>query len=413
MLLWPKATRLSSKYRCIFQTRFMNSVFDSKRFRLMVFFGLFTVVTVVGQSLSSMNFNYCYDPNTEIDFVMRPVVNNGQVQVYYKITANRKEFPAEVYSISFQSRGDFNDRTEAPASGRDSVLTRTAQTIEGIFTTKSANQKWYLVFKVMNTNTQNTFHFFSMIDDLWPPNQLVSGARGIVSGNYVPLAESVKFQSDKKLYAYLYREKFNAALPPFAESKPADPFLIADSSFSFSKEFTPKKRGLYLIQEDTTAARGVAFLATDASYPKYTRVALLAPPLVYITTDDEYLRLSASNIEKAAFDKVILEITNDKDRARNLMRSYFQRVELANRYFTEYKEGWQTDRGMIYVIYGQPDEVSRTATSETWYYQSRKTKFEFKKSGSVFSPENYRLERDNKYMPEWFSMVDLWRKSRF
>jgi GWxTD domain-containing protein len=269
------------------------------------------------------------------------------------------------------------------------------------------------VAKVVNTTTQNTFHFFSPIDDLWPPNQLVSTAKGIVSGNFVSVGASVKFSSDKKLYAYRYREKFNAALPPFAESKPADPFLIADSSFSFSKEFTPDKTGLYLIQEDTTAARGVAFLATEPSYPKYTRVALLASPLVYITTDDEYERLSAHNIEKPAFDRVILEITSDKDRARNLMRSYFQRVELANRYFTEYKEGWKTDRGMIYVIYGPPDEVSRTATNEIWYYQGRKTKFEFQKSGSIFSPENYRLERDNKFMPEWFSMVDLWRKSRF
>ena len=379
----------------------------------MVLFGLFTVATVFGQSLSSLNFNYCYDPNTEIDFVMRPVVNNGNVQVYYEITANRKEFPVSVYTITWQSRSDFSDRSEIVASGRDSVLTKSVQSANGIFITKTTPQKWYLVAKVVNTTTQNTFHFFSLIDELWPPNQLTKTMHGIVSGNYVSVGSSVKFSSDKKLYAYLYREKFSAALPPFAESKPADPFLMADSSFSFTKEFTPEKTGLYLIQEDTTAARGVAFLATEPSYPKYTRVALLAPPLVYITTDDEYLRLAAPKIEKSAFDKVILEITNDKDRARNLMRSYFQRVELANRYFTEYKEGWKTDRGMIYVIYGQPDEVSRTATSETWYYQSRKTKFEFKKSGSIFSPENYRLERNNKFMPEWFSMVDLWRKSRF
>jgi GWxTD domain-containing protein len=392
----------------------MISKNNSKRICLiLVCVGMLATGSVMGQSLSSMNFNYGYDPNNEIDFVMRPVVNNGKVQVYYELAANRKEFPVDVYTVTWQRRDDFNDRNEAAAPGRDSVLTKSVQLVDGIFTTKSTTQRWYLVAKVVNTTTQNTFHFFSPIDELWPPNQLTSTIHGIVSGNYVPVGSSVKFSSDKKLYAYLYRKKFDAALPPFAESKPADPFLLADSSFSFSKEFTPAKTGLYLIQEDTTVARGVAFLATELSYPKYTRVALLAPPLVYITTDDEYLRLSATNIEKAAFDKVILEITNDKDRARNLMRSYFQRVESANRYFTEYKEGWKTDRGMIYVIYGQPDEVSRAATSETWYYQGRKTKFEFKKSGSIFSPENYRLERDNKFMPEWFSMVDLWRKSRF
>jgi hypothetical protein len=113
----------------------MISAIDTKSLRLiLVCLGLLVVAPIFGQSLSSMNFNYCYDPNNEINFVMSPVVNNGRVQVYYQIIANRKEFPVEVYTITWQSREDFNDRNEGVASGRDSVLTKSVQVMDGIFT---------------------------------------------------------------------------------------------------------------------------------------------------------------------------------------------------------------------------------------------------------------------------------------
>jgi GWxTD domain-containing protein len=391
---------------------FRKKVIQRKWSALFIGYWLFTA-SVFGQSLNSMNFNYCYDANNEIEFLVSPVLHEGKIQVLYQLTANRKEFPAETYSIVWQRREDFNDRNEEIIKGFDSIFYKSTQQVSGVFKLIASSEKWYLVAKVVNTSTQNTFHYARLMDNQWPVDQLVSVNGAAAFQNYASVGSTLKFSSDKKLCGYRYRENFTAALPPFAESKPGNPFLLADSSFSFSNAFTPRNAGLYLIQEDTTSARGVAILVTDANYPKYTRVALLAAPLVYITTDDEFLRLDAANVDKAAFDKVILEITNDKERAKNLMRSYFQRVELANRYFTEYKEGWKTDRGMLYIIYGRPDEVSRTPTGETWYYEGRKTRFEFKKSGSIFSPENYKLERDNRYMPEWFSMVDLWRKSRF
>ena len=95
------------------------------------------------------------------------------------------------------------------------------------------------------------------------------------------------------------------------------------------------------------------------------------------------------------------------------MKSYFRRVELANLYFSSFKEGWKTDRGMIYLIFGLPDEVSLNDSNETWHYNNTRARFTFVKSGSVYDPENYVLLRDKRFMEPWFSTVDLWRKSRF
>jgi hypothetical protein len=95
------------------------------------------------------------------------------------------------------------------------------------------------------------------------------------------------------------------------------------------------------------------------------------------------------------------------------MRIYYRRVELTNQYFSSYKAGWKTDRGMIYLIFGLPDEVSVNDGNEVWYYKVTRTRFTFVKSGSVYDPDNYILLRDKKFMETWFSMVDLLRKSRF
>jgi len=46
--------------------------------------------------------------------------------------------------------------------------------------------------------------------------------------------------------------------------------------------------------------------------------------------------------------------------ARNeKMELYYARVDYANRHFSHYREGWRTDMGMIYIIFGPPNDVSR------------------------------------------------------
>jgi len=149
------------------------------------------------------------------------------------------------------------------------------------------------------------------------------------------------------------------------------------------------------------------------NFPKFTKIDELVPPLILVTTPEEFAALSNAKGEKAKFDKTILNITGDKDRARLFMKNFFRNIELANIYFSSYKEGWKTDRGMLYLIFGLPDEVSKNTGNEIWTYKSVNTKFTFVRSGSVYDPENYVLLRDKRFTDAWFGMVDLWRKGRF
>jgi GWxTD domain-containing protein len=64
---------------------------------------------------------------------------------------------------------------------------------------------------------------------------------------------------------------------------------------------------------------------------------------------------------------------------------YLSRVEAATEKFTAFgKEGWLTDRGRVYVLYGKPDEIERSPSSlggskayEVWRYYSIEDGVEF------------------------------------
>ena len=68
-----------------------------------------------------------------------------------------------------------------------------------------------------------------------------------------------------------------------------------------------------------------------------------------------------------------------------LMEEYFQRVEYVNEHFSGWQPGWETDRGMIYILFGPPDEIQRSkissssiSTYQVWYYNRINKQFVFK-----------------------------------
>jgi hypothetical protein len=78
-------------------------------------------------------------------------------------------------------------------------------------------------------------------------------------------------------------------------------------------------------------------------------------------------------------------------------------VFAANLLFTDYKQGWKTDRGILYAIFGQPVEVYRSNFEEVWAYNG--FKFEFRIISNLFAPTFYILKRDDKYQEEWFKKM--------
>ena len=69
--------------------------------------------------------------------------------------------------------------------------------------------------------------------------------------------------------------------------------------------------------------------------------------------------------------------TEPDSRTNDARIKYLERVAYANQHFRAgVREGWETDRGRIYILYGNPDEIDRHPNEtdskpyEIWYYNS-------------------------------------------
>jgi GWxTD domain-containing protein len=96
--------------------------------------------------------------------------------------------------------------------------------------------------------------------------------------------------------------------------------------------------------------------------------------------------LKGTKDEKARF---FAEFWKTKDptpstEKNELMEEYYRRIDYANRYFhAGYRDGWESDRGMVYVILEAPDDIERhpyesdSKPYEIWYYYQFNLKLYF------------------------------------
>ncbi len=234
-----------------------------------------------------------------------------------------------------------------------------------------------------------------------------------------PFADSTYFITDvNPCHIYYYDFDFPPGLPPMVtkEQIQGKSLEIAAKSnvIDTAKLY---QTGFYLFQNDTTSIKSTSVLIKDKYYPKFTTIDQLVDPLIYITSKNEIESLLAINGDKKLFDKFWLNLTQSADRAKSIIRVYYDRVEQANKLFTSFKEGWKTDMGMIYTVMGPPDLVEKSMNEESWVYLGTRNlprrKYTFIRSETVFSPNYYVLIREKKHAEAWFESIDLLRKGIF
>jgi hypothetical protein len=97
-----------------------------------------------------------------------------------------------------------------------------------------------------------------------------------------------------------------------------------------------------------------------------------------------------------------------------LLKRYYGRVKEANKYYTSYTQGWKTDRGMVFVVFGKPTNMYMTSKGEVWVYgmetSMNSIRFVFNKTENPFSDNDYILERSQFFKDPWYSAVDYWRQ---
>lgn len=226
--------------------------------------------------------------------------------------------------------------------------------------------------------------------------------------------EDIDETSEKEqFYAYLYKEDFPAAIPPMVvEGGASGEMLEIKRLISFRRGMMLNESDhLYFVQNDTTSDKGVSILSHKEYYPRTRRVEELIETLKYICTGDEFEELNNAEDKKLAFNNFWLSHIDDKELASETIKKYFRSVKFANALFTDYKNGWKTDRGMIYIAFGPPEEVTRKEDVEIWEYKTfdGDLKFTFAKTRNLFVQYHYSLIREKSLNKAWFTAVQQWR----
>ena len=195
-------------------------------------------------------------------------------------------------------------------------------------------------------------------------------------------------------------------------------------------QIPPLRQGMYRIA--ITAATRMpggadTMLSADRSYsirgpgfPRPVTFGELIDAAVYLATVKEMTALRRApgpEEQRKNFEAFWLSFTGDPARASVLIRKYYGRVEEANRLFTIVREGWKTDRGMLYCVLGPPAEINNHLDTQTWYYSltgnENDNRFVFKRvvrPGDGLTGEDYILYRQAGYEMFWNRMVARWRR---
>lgn len=296
-----------------------------------------------------------------------------------------------------------------------------------------AGQLGFLLLSVTDNNRNYTESYVLRVDKSSEQVRqnfilLDSAGQTPLFRNYVRAVEKSTLKMDAwkpgtVVWVRYYRRDFPLPPPPFSTNT-NKPFVYApDSVFNLSVgndsliRFQFKARGIYHFQLDTTSKDGFSvYRRDDENFPKIISVEQMIPMMRYLTTRQEFEDVLYAAHKKKAFDDFWLKNAGSNERARQLVKSYYNRAQFSNNYFSSHVEGWKSDRGLIFTVFGEPNAIYRDANSETWIYGEEKSyrslTFSFIRVINPFSDNDYMLSRSEMFKDEWYKSVDTWRQGR-
>lgn len=229
------------------------------------------------------------------------------------------------------------------------------------------------------------------------------------------------FNPDAQLSIDFYYENTQIAKPPFSDQQ--KDFLFNNESDSLIllqfiegvADIDIMGKGNYLIKVNNEKSFDLSYISNN--YPEVVDYQGMIEPIRYICTNKEYKALQDAEDKRKAVEEFWLRISGNKERAKILIREYYRRIFLANKYFTSYKEGWRTDRGMLSIVMGYPNTISTSSKGETWVYGTASNmmmslSFTFDKRNEQFVSNDFQLDRYRTYKDYWYRAVENWRQGR-
>lgn len=271
---------------------------------------------------------------------------------------------------------------------------------------KDLNNEEIFLFRITSKPPYTSdVRLLNAIDDWQPDSYFLSGTE------VYPTSDS-----GNPITVQIYQDPFDPADSPTGGRKPSKKGLEPSEVFTISSGdlLVLDKRGMYYLQTDVNSMTGLGFRVEDQPYPRYNRLDDLGNSMIYLTTKREQEILATEDLDKNTFDSVWLGMSGTETTAKAAIRNYFRGIQNSNKMFTSYKEGWKTDKGLIYTAFGAPSEVYLTDEGESWIYEETKNhekmEFAFFNYPTVFSPYHSILQRKKEYSLPWNRTIDRLRR---
>jgi GWxTD domain-containing protein len=301
------------------------------------------------------------------------------------------------------------------------------KSLKTMFSLKAANGYNYLVEiqaldrnkKVTYLKTVNLYKRSKFGDQ----NFLVNKKNDIVFNHRFMKDDEIEVQlrdqtKSKVRVDYFYGD-FPPALPPFSmkssdeiKYKPDSVFYVSVNNATF--QVTAPPEGFYHIRMDENVPEGLTLFSFGKTFPNISNNDEMIRCTRYLMNKEEYDKCLDAKDQKAEIDHFWLTIGGSNERAREILKRYYGRVKEANKYYTSYTPGWKTDRGMIFIVFGQPTYIYRNSKSETWVYgmetNPNTVRYTFIKTKNPFSDNDFILERSQFFKDQWYNAVDIWRQ---
>jgi GWxTD domain-containing protein len=201
--------------------------------------------------------------------------------------------------------------------------------------------------------------------------------------------------------------------PSFFTVKPDTTIRLA---WTDSTVFTLPEKGMYHFRLDTTRLEGITLHRFGPDFPQVQTDEALMEPLFYIATQTEYNNMLRAENTKLAVDDFWLARASSMERSRELLRVYYNRVVYSNLYFTTNREGWKTDRGLIFILFGPPDRIRSGGSEERWYYisnrQGKVIEFVFERVPGLYSNHDLVWRKNGQSMGYVSTAISSWRSGK-
>jgi GWxTD domain-containing protein len=416
---------------------------NKKYFPIITIF-LFTALTVLAGKLSKTDLAFLYNENKFTDFQAQVYHNSNEKSiVYLKVQLKDLKYLPDLannvnfarFKINYELYESYQSRNPVDtASFIFTDTTRFEKDLEMIVDfdfMAEFPKKYILQIFLTDLNREEKPQVFKLVevrkdDPKTAQNFFLTDEEGYpLFGRYMGTEAYFKIQfndtSIKEIHIRYYQRELPIAKTPFAPEKEytfkfePDSFYTITLTRGVSELLELPYYGIYHFQSDLKQTEGLTLFHFDDGFPEISSPEQAVAPLRYLTTQKEFDELIHYQDMKTAVDSFWLErASHQTERAKNMIQRYYSRVQDANVLFYSFLEGWKTDRGLIYIIYGPPSEVYREADKEEWIYGERgnplSIKFYFYKVDNPFTNNDFRLQRSPIYKTSWYIAIENWRR---